>query len=114
VPERSILSGAIERIYHCKALYLRSVTVSESAAGRTLWDGVVYVFELIGHPVANRCYAWNQWEDLEGEHDLVVVVPGVPPVDSPSAAIKAATETTRLVRMPRTRRPPPGALNSES
>lgn len=41
------------------------------------------VFELLGHPTAPRCYAW----EVDGE---VTAVLEEPPVDSPAAAVRAS------------------------
>ena len=47
------------RIWHgAEARHLDSVPVTEIASGETIWDEVVEVFELIGHPTAHRVYAW--------------------------------------------------------
>jgi len=37
--------------------------VKETFQGRTVWDGVVEVFELVGHPKAPRAYAWSHYTD---------------------------------------------------
>ncbi len=41
------------------------------------------MFELVGHPSASKCYAW----DVDGQ---VTAVLHQPPVDSPQAAVRAA------------------------
>jgi hypothetical protein len=51
-------------------------------------EGEVEVFRVRGHPQATRAYAWT-YEDDDGKlHHLAVL--GVPPVDSPQNAVKAA------------------------
>ncbi len=35
------------------------MTVLETFEGQTVWDGLVYVFDLDGHPNATRAYAWS-------------------------------------------------------
>lgn len=59
------------------------VRVVEDFQGERAWEGEVLVFELLGHPKASRCYAW----EVDGE---VTAVLGVPPVDGPRAAVRAA------------------------
>src|SRR5262245_8547131 len=100
------LTEAVERIYGCKARHLRSAEVCKMSAGQAIWEGIVEVFELIGHPEAKKCYAWNHWVDQEGEHNRVMTVLGIPPVDSPSVAVRVATGTTKLARVPRSKTPP--------
>ena len=81
---------AVERLHECKARHLKSVPVKEILKGKTVWDGVVEVFELSGHAQAKRCYAWGHWEDEAGKQTRIGTVLGVPPVDSPIAAVRAA------------------------
>jgi hypothetical protein len=57
--------------------------VRETFQGETVWEGEVLVFELVGHPSASRCYAW----EVDGE---VTAVLGEKPVDSALAAVRAA------------------------
>ncbi len=59
----------------------------EQFRGQTVWDGVVEVFQLSGHPQAKRCYAWSFSED-EGPHYVAVLA--LPPVDSACTAVRAA------------------------
>ena len=81
---------AVERLHECKARRLKSVPQKEIFQGKTVWDGVVEVFELSGHAQAKRCYAWGHWEDEAGKQTRIVTVLGVPPVDSPLAAVRPA------------------------
>jgi len=37
--------------------HLESIPVKEMFQGKTVWEGVVEIFELIGHPTAERLYA---------------------------------------------------------
>ena len=82
---------AVDRLHECKARHLKSVPVKETLQGNTVWDGIVEVFELSGHPKAKRCYAWGHWEDETGKQTRIVTVLEVPPVDSPLAAARAAS-----------------------
>jgi hypothetical protein len=56
--------------------------------GKTVWDGIVEVFELVGHPNAPKAYAWAH--DANGQKKRHVTVLHVAPVDSPQAAVRAA------------------------
>jgi hypothetical protein len=53
------LRTAVERQQGGKARLLESVAVSEEFEGRPVWQGIVHVFELEGHPTATRAYAWS-------------------------------------------------------
>jgi hypothetical protein len=49
---------AIRRMHGADATHVESVPVKETFRGETVWDGVVEVFDLHGHPTASRVYAW--------------------------------------------------------
>lgn len=78
----------IEELHHCKATYLKTVTVKETFKGQTVWEGKVEVFTLIDHPKTNKCYAW-QYIDDEGDQQFVTVL-DIPPINSPLRAVQAA------------------------
>jgi hypothetical protein len=78
---------AIQTMHKCTAKYVESVDVVEKFEGKTVWDGVVEVFDLSGHAQASRCYAWTFKED--GQQRYVTVLE-LPPVTSPATAVQAA------------------------
>jgi hypothetical protein len=86
------LQKAIEGLHRCSARLVRSVPVKETHEGATVWEGVVHVFALEGHPKATRVYAWSS--PIEGTPDgrRFFAVLHEPPVTSPSAAVRAAIE----------------------
>jgi len=54
------LVEAIRHMHGCEARWVESVSVHETLPdGRTVWDGEVQVFDLVGHPKATRAYAWS-------------------------------------------------------
>jgi hypothetical protein len=55
-----------------------------------VWEGVVEVFELEGHPVAHRAYAWAHDTDDPQKPRRHVTVLHVHPVKSPRDAVQAA------------------------
>ncbi len=83
------LRDAVQAEHHCMAAHVQSVPVIEKPGDRTLWQGVVEVFTLMGHPKAKRCYAWFSADKDDGPTTIVLEIP---PVDSPRAAVKAAFE----------------------
>jgi hypothetical protein len=86
--DREYLATAIRKLHGCDSKWVAAVPVLERHDGRTVWDGEVQVFDLIGHTTATRCYAWSHLTD-EGK-DRVLAVLHVAPVDSPAAAVRAA------------------------
>lgn len=44
------LQDAINKLHKAKATHVESVPVREAHQGRTIWEGVVEVFRLRGHP----------------------------------------------------------------
>jgi hypothetical protein len=53
------LKQAIEAQHGGTATFAQSVPLRETFEGQTVWDGVVHVFNLEGHPKATRDYAWS-------------------------------------------------------
>jgi ethanolamine utilization microcompartment shell protein EutS len=82
------LEDVIVKIHGCEAISTETVEVEETHQGRTVWQGEVEVFELIGHPRANRCYAWglpDEWGALQ-----IVTVLEISPVNSALMAVRVA------------------------
>ena len=84
------LRDVIHRLHGAKAQYVRSVAVREEFQGQVVWDGVVEVFDLTGHPKANRIYAWAHDTDDPKSPKRYVTVLHIPPVVSPETAVRAA------------------------
>ena len=83
------LKRAVERLHNCKASHIEDVVVIEKFGEKSVWSGVVSVFEINGHPQANKCYAWSS--PLEGSAKRrYFAVLHVPPIDSPEKAVRAA------------------------
>ena len=82
------LQTAIETLHRCKAVHEQSSWVVEEVENKSVWEGVVELFALTGHPRANHCYAWFQRN--KGETQPVCVLE-TPLVVSPYAAVRAAT-----------------------
>ncbi len=68
----------------------RDVKTTTTALGRTVWEGVVKVFDLIGHPTANRLYAWSHDTDDPASPRRHVTVLHAEAVTSPILAVRAA------------------------
>ena len=83
------LRDAVERQHDCTARLTQSTPVTETFEGNTVWEGVVHVFDLTGHPKATRAYAWSS--PIEGgdkRRFFAVLHQG--PVTSPVEAVRAA------------------------
>ena len=70
--------------------HLESVPVTETFKGQTVWEGVVEVFGLTGHPKASRVYAWSQDTGDPDKPKRHVTVLHIPPVLSATMAVRAA------------------------
>jgi len=84
------LHDVIRRLHGVESRYVESVPVKEVFKGRTVWDGVVEVFDLIGHPKAPKIYAWAHDTDNPKQPRKHVTVLHIPPVVSPILAVRAA------------------------
>ena len=83
----SLIQEAIKETLGCDSHWADSKRVTEKFEGQIAWDGVVEVFDLIGHPKAKRAYGWSY---REGDIDKAKVVLGMRPVNSPQMAVKVA------------------------
>jgi hypothetical protein len=68
---------------------VQSVPVTETHGADTVWEGIVHVFDLEGHPTASRAYAWSSpIEGSDKRRFFAVLHQG--PVKSPVDAVRAA------------------------
>jgi hypothetical protein len=84
------LRDVIHHLHGAEARHLESVPVTEMHRGQTVWDGVVEVFHMKGHPKTDRVYAWMHITDDPTHPKRHVTVLHIPPVVSPRAAVRAA------------------------
>ena len=70
--------------------HVQSVPVKEVFKGKTVWEGVVEVFELHGHPKATHAYAWSHETDDPKQPKRSVTVLKIPPAVSPETAVRVA------------------------
>ena len=83
------LQRHIEQTFHCKSRLKGGERVHEDYEGGLVWDVIVYIFELIGHPTAALGYAWSASADDSTRRSLYAV-PGVPPANSARDAVRTA------------------------
>jgi hypothetical protein len=79
----STFEKAIQATHSAKAKLLAHEMVHESFKGDPVWEGEVLVFELLDHPSAHLCYAW----EVDG---IVTAVLGEGPVKSAADAVRAS------------------------
>jgi hypothetical protein len=83
------LQIAVEHMHSCRAHLVEIVPVSETFQGRPVWQGIVHIFEIAGHPTATRCYAWSS--PLEGsDKRRFFAVLHIPPIISAQDAVRVA------------------------
>ena len=80
------LRQAVQLTHDCEATHLESELVFLTAGNAVVWDGVVAVFKIIGHPTSKICYAWGYSEESD---DQCVTVLGQPSIKSARAAVQA-------------------------
>jgi hypothetical protein len=81
------LQTAIKATHGVESRHVETVAVVETYQGKTVWEGDVEVFDLIGHPKAKRAYAWA-YDHQTGSRTLAVLE--LPPVISPKTAVQVA------------------------
>ncbi|HEV2387753.1 MAG TPA: hypothetical protein VGS20_10920 [Candidatus Acidoferrales bacterium] len=84
------LRDAIRRLHGVEATHLESVPVTEAFQGKRIWEGIVEVFELIGHQKAPKVYAWTHETDDPKSPRRHVTVLHIAPVISAVLAVRAA------------------------
>ena len=84
------LKDVIRKLQSAEATHVESVPIKEQFQGQTVWDGIVEVFHLRGHPKTDRVYAWSHETDNPQKPKKHVTILHVHPVTSPQAAVRAA------------------------
>src|SRR5271163_596695 len=80
------LRDAIHALHGGQATHRESVPVKETFNGQTVWDGMVEVFHLKGHPKTDTVYAWLH---DTGKKVHPVTVLHIHPALTPVAAVRA-------------------------
>ena len=91
------LKQAIEGQHGGKALLADVLPVKEVFRGQTVWEGLVHVFDLEGHPKATRAYAWSS--PIEGsDKRRFYAVLHLGGIRSPLDAVRAAIVAERKAK----------------
>ena len=86
----SELRHAVERQHGGVARFVGVEPVSETFEGRPVWQGLVQVFDLAGHPTATRAYAWSSPIEGSTKRRFYAVLHVPLPTSSPADAVRAA------------------------
>lgn len=86
----SKLAAAVTQLHQCGAIYRETISVHDIFENQTIWKGDVEVFDLTGHPKANRAYAWSRRDEVKDETERYVTVLELAPITSPITAVRAA------------------------
>ncbi len=84
------LKETIKRLHRVDSSHVETVPVKESFEGKTVWEGLVEVFDLHGHSKTHRAYAWTHETDDPKNPKRHVTVLHLPPVTSAIEAVRAA------------------------
>ena len=76
-------------MHGAEAVHVESVPVKETFQGQTVWEGIVEVFDLVGHPTAFRAYAWSHDTDDPASPRRHVTVLHAHPIKSAEDAVRA-------------------------
>ena len=83
------LCAAIEHTHGGVATLIQSVPLTEAHKGSVVWEGVVHVFDLAGHPQATRAYAWSSPVEGSDKRRFFAVL-HMGGIKSPLDAVRAA------------------------
>ena len=82
------LKQAVEAQHGGTATFVKVVPVREMFGRELVWEGEVYVFDLVDNPKGQRAYAWSS--PLEGGKRRLFAVLHIPPITGPVRAVQAA------------------------
>jgi hypothetical protein len=83
------LIHAIEGQHGAAARFRESVPVLETFQSKTVWEGVIHVFDLTGHPTATRACAWSSPIEGSTKRRFFAVL-HTNRINSPLEAVRAA------------------------
>jgi hypothetical protein len=83
------LRDVIQKLHRVESRHIESVPIKETYQGKTVWHGVVEVFDLIGHPTATKLYAWAHDTDDPKQPRRHVTVLHLHPIQSARDAVRA-------------------------
>ena len=84
----TLLETALRQALKCDVTHCQTIPVNETMDGKTIWKGSVETFNLIDHPEAKKCYAWQHYEENKAPRFVAVLEKRY--VNSPELAVKSA------------------------
>lgn len=87
------LQDMIRSVHGVESEHVGSASVTEMHDGKIVWQGVVEVFALVGHPKARHAYAWSEETNDPAQPRRCVAVLHLPPIRLPVDAVRAAMST---------------------
>lgn len=90
------LKQAVEGQHGGKAVLVDALPVKEVFDGKTVWEGVVHVFDMESHPKATGAYAWSspvEGSDRRRFNPVLHLGGSRSPLDAVRAAIVAEHRT---------------------
>lgn len=88
------LQDSIRTLHGVESEHVGSAPVKQMRDGEIVWQGVVEVFALVGHPKARHAYAWSEKTSDPVNPRRYVAVLHLPPIRMPGDAVKAAMAAT--------------------
>jgi hypothetical protein len=85
----SDLRQSVEAQHGGRATLAQTVPVRETFKGQPVWEGIVHVFDLEGHPEATRAYAWSSAIEGSDKRRYYAVL-GIGAIKTPLDAVRAA------------------------
>ena len=83
------LQRSVEHMHGGTATLVQSIPILETFEEQPVWEGIVHVFDLEGHPKATRAYAWSSPIEGSTKRRFFAVL-HIPPIVSPLDAVRAA------------------------
>lgn len=80
------LKVAIRHLYKVESEYEKTTPIREVFLNKTVWEGEVETFNLIGHPDSQLCFGWGHIENNNLEY---IAILKKSPIDTPLDAVRA-------------------------
>ena len=84
------LREVIRNLHGVESSHVDSQLIKDTFQGKTIWEGIVEVFDLHGHPEATKVYAWACEADNQRKPRHVTML-NLGSVTCPLLAVRAVT-----------------------
>ena len=96
--EIALLQQAVERRYACVAVPIKEAPVRKRVDGKTVWEGLVEILELVDHPKAIRAYAWFSSDEESPAARTIATILHSPQISSAKKAVHLAAPESAAER----------------